>query len=186
MGTTTTAYPTEYSYAVVRQPATSYGSAESFCREKFYGGWVTIIHTANHNGYMRELAREAGVSKYFIGFKRFGPGNLDEKFGTGGTSTSPNFLSAGRSMTSFDLPDLNSDGVNDLWARKEPNYYKKNENFVISAPNGWNDVREVQAKGKIDGVACTYIATTTTMAPTTTTTGEPTSTTTGEPTSTTT
>ena len=61
--TTTTAYPTEYSYAVVRQPATSYGSAESFCREKFYGGWVTIIHTANHNGYMRELAREAGVSK---------------------------------------------------------------------------------------------------------------------------
>ena len=177
--TTTTAFPAGWTFVVDRTSVTSYRLSQSYCAEQ-YGGVVSPVFSAAHHSHLRDLARDAGVSRFYIGWIR----QQSSSDPTKDVAFQSSFGSSSmRNAVLF--PDADDDGRNDLWNENEPNNFKREEFYVVSTPTGWNDVR-ANLHHPNDGVVCMYQQTTTTAEPTSTTTRAPTTTTTREPTTTTT
>jgi hypothetical protein len=172
------AVESKYYYYKFFDEALSWSEADDFCTTA--GGYLGIIREDFTNEAIWTEAQDRGFGAYWIGGSRVSTQNIDAGF-EWSSSTVP----FGRG-----LPDSDGNGVNDLWANREPNNFKNKESCVrvgkandMAAGAKWNDAR----CGDRNPFVCSFIVSTTssTALPTTTTTAEPTTTTTEAPTTTT-
>jgi len=140
-----------------------FGSAIRNCASQ--GGSIAHVHTQGQNDELEAAAAEAGVSTFWLGGIRTCDGNTDDCWSW--TADGENATSGG--FNDFRLPDYDNDGSSDLWAKKEPNNFRNEEDcvkFVVGV--GWNDAR-CWTKA---AYACWFAGTTTTGPATTSTTFE--------------
>ena len=115
-----------------------FGSAVRNCEAA--GGAIAHVHTRGQNDQVTAAAQAAGVTTFWLAGMRI-PGSADNSDASWAW-TSDGVSADSGNFNDFRLPDFDGDGSTDLWARKEPNNYRNEEDCVKSVVGtGWNDAR---------------------------------------------